>query len=308
MAVPYFAAFYVTRAFLPEMLRRDTGHIVNVSSAGSRLVWPGATAYLAARWAVRGFTEALRADLAGTRIGVTLFEGGVVRSPYWEHNPGSRERVPRMGKLVPEISTEEAAGAIVRGIARERRLVVVPFMLKLFYWQHAVLPGVVQWLLTHTGYQRSPASSLPPRKEGDAWSKRIEAMRCLESRHGTWQFRRTAPRAIIGAGAMEVRMTLSVLLKKPSAFAPVVMSLAAVSLIAATVAGVVPVPPVVTGTHRDEAAPARLFQILMLLQLPIIAVFAARWLPRAPRPALLVLLWQLAAAAIPIATIIWLER
>jgi short-subunit dehydrogenase len=168
MAVPYFAAFYVTRAFLPEMLRRDTGHIVNVSSAGSRLVWPGATAYLAARWAVRGFTEALRADLAGTRIGVTLFEGGVVRSPYWEHNPGSRERVPRMGKLVPEISTEEAAGAIVRGIARERRLVVVPFMLKLFYWQHAVLPGVVQWLLTHTGYQRSPASSLPPRKEGDA--------------------------------------------------------------------------------------------------------------------------------------------
>lgn len=103
-------------------------------------------------------------------------------------------------------------------------------------------------------------------------------------------------------------MTLSVLVKKPSAIAPVVMSLAAALLIAATVTGVVPVPPVVTGAHRDEAAPARLFQLLMFLQLPIIAVFAARWLPRAPRPALLVLLWQLAAAAIPIATIIWLER
>ena len=103
MAVPYFAAFYVTHAFLPGMLRRNAGHIVNVSSVGSRFVWPGATAYLAARWAVRGFTEALRADLAGTRIGVTLFECGVVRSPYWEHNPGSRERVPKMGKLVPKL-------------------------------------------------------------------------------------------------------------------------------------------------------------------------------------------------------------
>src|SRR5687767_3309712 len=90
MTVPYFAAFYVTHAFLPGMLRRNTGHIVNVSSVGSRFVWPGATAYIAARWAVRGFTEALRADLSDTRIGVTLFESGVVQSPYWEHNPGSR--------------------------------------------------------------------------------------------------------------------------------------------------------------------------------------------------------------------------
>jgi uncharacterized protein len=154
MAVPYFAAFYVTHAFLPAMLRRNTGHIVNVSSVGSRFVWPGATAYLAARWAVRGFTEALRADLAGTRIGVTLFESGVVRSPYWEHNPGSRERVPKMGKLVPELTPEDVGRAIVRGIEREQKLVVVPFMMKLTYWQHAVFPGVVQWLMTRTGYRR----------------------------------------------------------------------------------------------------------------------------------------------------------
>jgi NADP-dependent 3-hydroxy acid dehydrogenase YdfG len=82
MAVPYFAAFNVTHAFLPGMLRRNTGHIVNVSSVGSRFVWPGATAYIAARWAVRGFTQALRADLADTGIHVTLYESGVVQSEY----------------------------------------------------------------------------------------------------------------------------------------------------------------------------------------------------------------------------------
>ncbi|HVS27855.1 MAG TPA: SDR family NAD(P)-dependent oxidoreductase [Burkholderiales bacterium] len=156
MAVPYFAAFNVTHAFLPGMLKRNSGHIVNISSVGSRFVWPGATAYLAARWAVRGFTEALRADLDGTGIGVTLYESGVVRSPYWENNPGSRERVPKMGNLVPELTTEQVGQAIVKGVERNSRLIVIPFMMKMTYWQHAVFPRVVQWLMTKTGYRRKP--------------------------------------------------------------------------------------------------------------------------------------------------------
>jgi NADP-dependent 3-hydroxy acid dehydrogenase YdfG len=156
MASPYFAAFNTTHAFIQGMLKRNRGHIVNISSVGSRFVWPGATAYLAARWAVRGFTQALRADLAGTGIGVTLFESGVVKSPYWEVNPGSLERVPKMGKLVPALEPEQAAAAIVRGIRRNQKLVVAPFMMRLTYWQHAVFPGVVQWLMTRTGVRHPP--------------------------------------------------------------------------------------------------------------------------------------------------------
>lgn len=154
MALPYFAAFFVTRAFMPGMLRRNSGHIVNMSSVGSRFVWPGATAYLAARWAVRGFTEALRADLRGTGIGVTLYESGVVRSPYWEHNPGSQERVPKMGLLVPALTPEQVGAAVVRGVERNTRLVVIPFMMRMTYWQHAVVPWLVQWLMIVTGYRR----------------------------------------------------------------------------------------------------------------------------------------------------------
>jgi short-subunit dehydrogenase len=154
MAVPYFAAFNVTHAFLPGMLKRNSGHLVYVSSVGSRFVWPGATAYLAARWAVRGFSEALRADLDGTAIGVTLYESGVVTSDYWEHNPGSRERVPKIGNLVPEVTPEQAANAIVRGVERNQRRVVIPFMMKLTCWNHALFPWAVQWLMTKTGYHR----------------------------------------------------------------------------------------------------------------------------------------------------------
>lgn len=154
MTLPYFAAFYVTRAFMPEMLQRNSGHIVNVSSVGSRFVWPGATAYLAARWAMRGFAEALRADLYGTGIGVTLYESAVIKSPYWEHNPGSLERVPKMGRLIPELTPAQVGAAIVKGIEHNKRLIVIPFMMQITYWQHAVMPRLVQWLMTITGYQR----------------------------------------------------------------------------------------------------------------------------------------------------------
>ena len=154
MTLPYFAAFHVTRAFMPEMLQRNSGHIVNISSVGSRFVWPGATAYLAARWAMRGFAEALRADLYGTGIGVTLYESAVIKSPYWEHNPGSLERVPKMGQFIPTLTPEQVGTAIVKGIEHNRRLVVIPFMMQMTYWQHAVFPWLVQWLMTVTGYRR----------------------------------------------------------------------------------------------------------------------------------------------------------
>ena len=153
MELPYFAAFNITRAFLPEMLKRNSGHIVNMSSVGSRFVWPGATAYLAARWAVRGFTEALRADLYGTGIGVTLYESGVVESPYWQHNPGSRERVPKIARMIPNLTPEQVGQAVAKGIRRNKRLIVIPFMMKTIYLQHFFFPWVVQWLMTITGYR-----------------------------------------------------------------------------------------------------------------------------------------------------------
>jgi uncharacterized protein len=61
MAVPYLAAFNMTRDMLPGMLVRRSGHIVNVTSVAARLAWPGAVAYAAARAATEGFTHVLRA-------------------------------------------------------------------------------------------------------------------------------------------------------------------------------------------------------------------------------------------------------
>jgi len=147
MASPYFAAFFVTRAFLPDMLKRNSGYIINMTSAASRLVWPGATAYTAARWAMHGYTEALRADLSGTGIRVMLTSFAKVASSYWENNPGSEERLPKAQSMMRVLTPEEAAAAIVRGIERSKCEVIAPFMLRIIFTLNRIFPSVTRWIM-----------------------------------------------------------------------------------------------------------------------------------------------------------------
>jgi len=90
------------------------------------------------------------------------------------------------------------------------------------------------------------------------------------------------------------------LLKQPSAFLPVAMSLAALAIVLGHVAmfGIV--------HEADEGTAAHLFQIMMAGQLPIVAYFVVKWLPRTPRPALLVLALQAGAVLPAMASVYWL--
>jgi len=91
------------------------------------------------------------------------------------------------------------------------------------------------------------------------------------------------------------------LLKRPSAFLPIAMSLAALALVLGSIAifGVV--------HEADEGTAAHLFQLLMAGQVPIVAYFALKWLPRAPRPALRVLALQAAAIIAAFAPVYWFK-
>ena len=136
------------------MLRRRSGHIVNINSPAALMPWPGATAYAAARAALRGFTEALRADLAGTGVRVTSVVAGKVSSTYWQHNPGSEQRAPWIARAIPTLSPEQVGAATVRAIERDAHEIVIPGMLKLFYQANRIAPGLVRWLVVATGARR----------------------------------------------------------------------------------------------------------------------------------------------------------
>jgi hypothetical protein len=91
------------------------------------------------------------------------------------------------------------------------------------------------------------------------------------------------------------------LFKQPSAWIPLVMSLAALMMTLGYAA--------IFGTvhHQDEGAPAHIFQLIMVAQLPIAAYFALKWLPKRPAQALIVLAVQAVAWIIPIITVMRLE-
>jgi len=160
MASPYFAAFFVTRAFLPGMLKRNSGCIVNMTSAACRMAWPGATAYIAARWAMSGFTEGLRADLTGTGLRTMLVTFAKVTSSYWENNPGSEERLPQAQSMVRVLTPEEAAQAIINGIKRDKREVVAPFMLRFVFALNYLFPGTTRRMMCAGGNPRKAVSEV----------------------------------------------------------------------------------------------------------------------------------------------------
>ena len=96
-------------------------------------------------------------------------------------------------------------------------------------------------------------------------------------------------------------MTVPILLRKPSAFAPIAMSLAALALMILHI--------VLHGTARqaDEGATSHLWQLLMAAQAPIIAFFAIRWLPQSSKYALAVLALQGVAAIAALAPVYFLH-
>ena len=92
-------------------------------------------------------------------------------------------------------------------------------------------------------------------------------------------------------------MSLSSMLKKPSACVPLGMSFAALATV------LIHVARFGAAREADEGAAAHIFQLLMALQLPIVAVFAFTWLPRAPRAALKILALQAAAGLAALAPV-----
>lgn len=122
----------MTRAFLPLLKASNDARLVNLSSVYGLIAPPGQTAYAASKFAVRGFSEALRHELQGSRVGVTVVHpGGVAtaiadraRLPAGvaaEEVARQRDAFRRALKLPPEIAGE----TIVQGIERRKDRVLV---------------------------------------------------------------------------------------------------------------------------------------------------------------------------------------
>ncbi|WP_375465475.1 SDR family NAD(P)-dependent oxidoreductase [uncultured Methylobacterium sp.] len=130
--INFWGVVRMTRAFLPLLRESAEARIVNLSSLYGLIAPPGQTAYAASKFAVRGFSQALRHELAGTSVGVTVVHpGGVATSiadsarvPAHlgpEEAARGRAAANRLLKLPPE----RAAAIILAGVERRRGRVLV---------------------------------------------------------------------------------------------------------------------------------------------------------------------------------------
>ena len=137
----------MTHAFLPLLSAQKMAQIVNLSSIFGIVAPAGQTAYSASKFAVRGFSESLRAELDGTGIGVTVIHPGGVATAIArnarmgqkvQQDPATQasatQRVERMLRLPPS----EAAARILRGIERREKRVLVG--------RDAKIVAFIQWL------------------------------------------------------------------------------------------------------------------------------------------------------------------
>ena len=125
--VNFFGALYVTKAFLPYLLQRPEAHIVNVSSMGGLVPFPGQTVYGAAKAAVKLMTEGLAAELINTRVKVTVVIPGAVATNIMENSGVKMSVTPPSegGGGMTALSPAEAAQIIVRGIERDEYHVLI---------------------------------------------------------------------------------------------------------------------------------------------------------------------------------------
>ncbi len=85
------APFLIVRAFLADMRRRSSGHIVTIGSIADRMVFPENGAYAASKFGARAFHEVLRAELRGSGVRATLVSPGPTDTPLWDEiDPDTR--------------------------------------------------------------------------------------------------------------------------------------------------------------------------------------------------------------------------
>jgi len=158
---PYRAAWYVTRAFLPAMLEAGRGALIHVGSPASLVTWPSATAYTAARWALRGLHEALRQDLVGTGVTTSHVLFGEVATEYFDANPGSHDFIPGLGRLAGVIDAERCARRILTTIERPRAQVLDPPLLAVMQVANRIAPPLVRALARWSGRRRPSGAGTP---------------------------------------------------------------------------------------------------------------------------------------------------
>lgn len=131
MGINFWGVVYGVRMFLPILHQQTEAHIVNISSVFGLAAPAGQTAYASSKFAVRGFTESLRAELRQTPIHVSTVHPGGIRTNIAMNarmtvtDPVRIAAGQHQWEKSLKMPPEQAAATIVRGITRNRERILI---------------------------------------------------------------------------------------------------------------------------------------------------------------------------------------
>jgi 3-hydroxy acid dehydrogenase / malonic semialdehyde reductase len=104
---------YVTKAFLPSMIKKNRGHIINIGSIAGHAYYPGGNIYCATKHAVKAINNSLRMDLMGTEIRVTEVAPGAVETEFSEVRFNDKKTAKDFYKGFTPLSADDIADAVI---------------------------------------------------------------------------------------------------------------------------------------------------------------------------------------------------
>ncbi len=144
MRVNFFGSLWCTRYALPH-LKESRGLIVGVSSLAGKIGVPGRTAYSPSKFAMAGFFEALRTELLGTGVDVTMVYPGVVATKIRYHGYGPDGKAAGKSGLEEKgaMSVEECADRMLAAMASRKRELVMTARARFGLWLKMIAPKKV---------------------------------------------------------------------------------------------------------------------------------------------------------------------
>jgi len=143
MATNYFGMVYCIKSFLPSMLEKKSGHIVNVASVAASFGLPGIASYCASKFAILGFSEGLKHELKGTGVGITVVSPIMVRTEFFDHP--SFENMPKYSPT--SLSAKTVAKAILKAATSPRLEIIVPSVVRGAVWIKHTFPYLINPIL-----------------------------------------------------------------------------------------------------------------------------------------------------------------
>jgi len=164
MRVNYFGTVYVNAAVLPAMLKRGSGHIINIASMAGFLGVFGYTAYTASKYAVVGYSDTLRAELKPHGIRVSVVFPPDTDTPQLKYeDPYKPAETRAVSGTAKGVSAERVARSIVEQAARGRYMIFPAADTRFWYLLAMKLPkGLVFFILDRIAASAKPGSNTPP--------------------------------------------------------------------------------------------------------------------------------------------------